>query len=379
MRSTSRWILDAAMSPPTRPLEDIRADIDRIDRELVRLLNERARHAGDAALAKRARDGDDTPMYRPDREAQLLRRIAGLNTGPLPTADVQRIIAEVVSACRALELPLSVAFLGPAGTYTQAAAIKHFGHGVSTVAQGTIDAVFREVEAGSCDYGVVPVENSTEGVVNHTLDMFVSSDLSICGEVMIPIHHCLMSAAPALAQVQRVCSHQQSLAQCRKWLDANLPQVERAPVSSNAEAARLASLDPGVAAIAGRVAAELYGLPVLVSNIEDEPDNTTRFLVIGHQRVTPSGDDKTAVMFWFRDRPGGLFQAIEVFARRGMNMTRIESRPSRLQRWTYVFYVDFVGHRDEEAVREALEELAQRTDFCKVIGSFPRAVTEESS
>jgi len=367
------------MSPPTRKLEDIRADIDRIDRELVRLLNERARLAGDAALAKRARDGNDTPMYRPDREAQLLRRVADLNAGPLSTADLQRILAEVVSACRALELPLSVAFLGPAGTYTQAAALKHFGHGVSTVAQGSIDAVFREVESRSCDYGVVPIENSTEGVVNHTLDMFVSSSLSVCGEVMLPIHHCLMSASPTLADVARVCSHQQSLAQCRKWLDANLPRIERSPVSSNAEAARIASLDPGVAAIAGRVAAEIYALPVLVANIEDEPDNTTRFLVIGHERVAPSGDDKTAVMFWFRDRPGGLFQAIEVFARRGMNMTRIESRPSRLQRWTYVFYVDVVGHRDDEQLREALEELAQRTDFCKVIGSFPRAVAEEAS
>lgn len=367
------------MSSPTRKLEDIRADIDRIDRELVRLINERARHAGDAALAKRARDGDDTPMYRPDREAQLLRRLAEINTGPLPTAQLQHILAEVVSACRALELPLAVAFLGPAGTYTQAAALKHFGHGVSTVAQGTIDAVFREVESGSCDYGVVPVENSTEGVVNHTLDMFVSSNLSICGEVMIPIHHCLMSAAPALSDVQRVCSHQQSLAQCRKWLDANLPRVELVPVSSNAEAARLASLDRGVAAIAGRVAADIYGLPVLVSNIEDEPDNTTRFLVIGHDHVAPSGDDKTSVMFWFRDRPGGLFEAIEVFARRGMNMTRIESRPLRLQRWNYVFHVDFAGHRDEASARDALAELAQRTDFCKVIGSFPRAVAEEAS
>lgn len=367
------------MNCVTRKLEDIRADIDRIDRELVRLVNERARHAGEAALAKRARDGDDTPMYRPDREAQLLRRLDEINPGPLTGGDLRRILAEVVSACRALELPLSVAFLGPAGTYTQAAALKHFGRGVSTAAQSTIDAVFREVESRSCDYGVVPIENSTEGVVNHTLDMFVGSSLSICGEVMLPIHHCLMSAAGGLEMIERVYSHQQSLAQCRKWLDANLPQVELAPVSSNAEAARLASLDPRVAAIAGRVAADIYALPVLVANIEDEPDNTTRFLVIGHDRVAPSGDDKTSVMFWFRDRPGGLFQAIEVFARRGMNMTRIESRPSRLQRWTYVFYVDVAGHRDDEQVRQALEELAQRTDFCKVIGSFPRAITEDAS
>jgi chorismate mutase/prephenate dehydratase len=367
------------MSPPPRKLEDIRADIDRIDRDLVRLINERAQHAKDAAHAKRARDGDDTPMYRPDREAQLLKRIAQINPGPVGNAELQRVLVEVISACRALELPLSVAFLGPAGTYTEAALLKHFGHGVTAVPQGTIDAVFREVESRSCDYGVVPVENSTEGVVNHTLDMFVASNLSICGEVMVPIHHCLMSSAPSLAAVERVYSHQQSFAQCRKWLDANLPGVDREPVSSNAEAARLASEDPRAAAVAGRVAADTYAVPLLAANIEDEPDNTTRFLVIGHDHVAASGDDKTSVMFWFRDRPGGLFQAIEVFATRGMNMTRIESRPSRLQRWTYVFYVDFVGHRNDADVREALEELARRTDFCKVIGSFPRAVVEEGT
>ena len=367
------------MSKPPRTLEEIRAAIDGIDSELLRLVNERAGLAQAAAQAKRASDGADTPLYRPEREAQLLRRVAGTNPGPLPDADVQRILCEVVSACRALEVPLTVAFLGPAGTYTEAAAVKHFGHAVSTRALGTIDAVFRDVESGACDYGVVPVENSTEGVVTHTLDTFVRSPLAICGEVLLPIHHCLMSHAPALDQIDRVYSHQQSLAQCRKWLDTNLPRVDREAVSSNAEAARIVSGDPRGAAIAGRVAADAYAVPVLAANIEDEPDNTTRFLVVGRDTVGPSGDDKTSVMFSFTNRPGGLFHAIEVFARRGINMTRIESRPSRLERWNYNFFIDFEGHRDDSPVAEALEELATRTAHLKVLGSFPRAVSEDGA
>jgi len=363
------------MSKPTRTLQEIRDAIDGIDADVVRLINERARLAQAAAEAKRERDGPGAPLYRPEREAQLLRRVAEANPGPLRDADVQRVFAEVVSACRALELPLTVAYLGPAGTYTEAAAVKHFGHGVSTRPLGTIDAVFRDVESGACDFGVVPVENSTEGVVTHTLDTFVRSPLAICGEVLLPIHHCLMSHAPGLEQVERVYSHQQSLAQCRKWLDSNLPRVDREAVSSNAEAARIVSGDPRGAAIAGRVAAEAYGVPVLAANIEDEPDNTTRFLVVGREGVPPSGEDKTAVMFSFTNRPGGLFHAIEVFAQRGIDMTRIESRPSRLERWNYNFFVDFEGHRDESAVAEVLQELATRTARLKVLGSFPRAAS----
>jgi chorismate mutase/prephenate dehydratase len=287
-----------------------------------------------------------------------------------------RIITELVSACRSLEMPLNVAFLGPEGTYTEAAAFKHFGHAVRTTPLPTIDAVFRDVESGSCDYGVVPVENSTEGMVSHTLDMFLQSDLGICGEVMLAIHHCLLTRAARLAEVTKVYSHQQSLAQCRKWLDANLPRVQRQAVNSNAEAARIAAAEPGSAAIAGRVAADVYGLPILSENIEDEPGNSTRFLVIGHDRPAASSDDKTSMVFSFRNRPGGLCQAIEVFARRNIDMTRIESRPSRLERWSYVFYVDVEGHRDAPAVAEALDELRTRTDYLKIVGSFPRAARE---
>jgi chorismate mutase/prephenate dehydratase len=367
------------MSEKLRELNDIRDDIDRIDRELMRLINERAGHAMDAGHTKRARDGADTPLYRPDREAQLLRRIAQINPGPIGNDAMRRIVMEVVSACRALELPLSVAYLGPSGTYTEAAALKHFGHGVGTRSQASIDAVFREVESGACTYGVVPIENSTEGVVSHTLDEFVNSDLSICGEVLVPVNHCLLSNASALSDVQCVYSHQQSLAQCRKWLDANLPGARRVALSSNAEAARRVANDPSAAAIAGEVAGDTYGVASLAANIADVAGNTTRFLVIGRDHIQASGDDKTSVMFyWSRDVPGGLHDAIGVFARAGMNMTRIESRPSRLRRWTYMFYIDLVGHRDQEHVRAALAELEERTDYCKVVGSFPRAIAEDS-
>lgn len=362
----------AAVSEP-RSLDDIRAEIDRIDAELVRLVNERGRLARAAGEAKRSRDGDRAPLYRPEREAQLLERVARMNPGPIGDAQVRRILVEVVSACRALELELAVAFLGPEGTFTQAAALEHFGHGVALRAQATLDAVFREVESGACDYGVVPVESSNEGVVSHTLDLFFGSSLAICGEVLLPVHQCLLSRTGTLAAVRRVRAHQQSLGQCRKWLDANLPAAEREAVSSNAEAARRAAGEPEAAAIAGRVAAGIHGLGLLAANIEDEPGNTTRFLVVGHDRVAPSGDDKTALMFGLQDRPGALLQALEVFARRGIDVTRIESRPSRLGHWRYLFHVDIAGHRDDPPAREALAELDARTDFCKVIGSFPRA------
>jgi len=367
------------MSDHTTDLADVRSKIDALDRDLLRLLNARASLAQAAARAKQAEHGPAAELFRPEREAQLLRDAARSNPGPLATADVQRILSEVVSACRALELPLAVAFLGPKGTFTEAATVKHFGHCIQPVPIATIDAVFREVESGNCDYGVVPVENSTEGVVNHTLDTFLHSSLCICGEVMVPIHHCLISACADLRDIQVIVSHQQSLAQCRKWLDKEFPGVTRESVSSNAEAVRRVVDLPSAAAIAGQIAAESYNLPVLRENIEDEPDNTTRFLVIGRQPVAASGDDKTSVTFSFsKNRPGGLFHAIEVFARRDINMTRIESRPSRTERWNYVFYVDFVGHLSDPRVGDVIAELQQRTDFMKILGSFPRAVYEET-
>jgi chorismate mutase/prephenate dehydratase len=287
---------------------------------------------------------------------------------------VARLFREIMSACLALESELQVAFLGPEGTFTQEAALKHFGHAVKTRPLAAIDEVFREVESGSAQFGVVPVENSTEGVINHTLDMFLQSPLKICGEVELRIHHHLLGQANSRQQAKRVVSHQQSLAQCREWLDANLPALERVAVSSNAEAARLAAADPTLLAIASDSAARIYGLNVLVANIEDNPDNTTRFLVIGTLESKPSGADKTSLLVSGRNKPGALHSLLSPFARHRINMTRIESRPSRRSRWEYVFFVDVDGHIKDRKVARALEQLEKEAAFVKVLGSYPRAV-----
>jgi chorismate mutase/prephenate dehydratase len=279
-----------------------------------------------------------------------------------------------MSACLALEQPLSVAFLGPAGTFTQAAAVKHFGHAVITVPVGDIGDVFREVEAESCNYGVVPVENSTEGVVNHTLDMFMRSPLRIAGEVSLRIHHHLLSREQALAAIRTLYSHQQSLAQCRGWLDRNLPGVQRVSVGSNAEAARLAAEHSGTAAVAGEAAAEIYELSVLARNIEDEPGNTTRFLVVGAEDSRPSGDDKTSLLLSCRNEAGGLHALLSPLAVHVISMSRIESRPSRQGVWDYVFFVDILGHRDDEGVANALESLQKESILFRVLGSYPKAM-----
>jgi len=273
-----------------------------------------------------------------------------------------------------LERPTTVAFLGPEGTFSHEAVLKHFGHSVKPVPLAAFDEVFREVEAGSADYAVVPVENSTEGAVNYTLDLLLKTPLQICGEVELRIHDHLMSKAPDLASVKKVYSHSQSLAQCREWLDAHLPAVERIAVSSNAEAARLAAEETDAAAVAGISAAELYGMPILESNIEDVPNNTTRFLILGREPVPPSGEDKTAILLSTRNQPGALFHLLEPLARNGISMTRIESRPSRQGTWDYVFFVEILGHRDEEHVSNALAELEKEAALFKIVGSFPRAV-----
>jgi chorismate mutase/prephenate dehydratase len=267
-----------------------------------------------------------------------------------------------------------VAFLGPEGTYTEAAAFKHFGHCVTTTPVPTIDAVFRDVESSNCDYGVVPVENSTEGVVNHTLDMFLGSPLKICGEVALRIHHHLMGPERDLDNIERVYSHQQSLAQCREWLDVNLPRCERIAVSSNGEAARLVMAKARCAAIAGECAADIYAVPIIVRNIEDDPNNTTRFLAIGHQAVLPSGEDKTSLLVSSRNQVGSLHRLLEPISRNGVTMTRIESRPSRRDMWEYVFFIDLEGHVDDPAVARVLEELGDEATLCRVLGSYPKAV-----
>lgn len=354
-------------------LSDIRERIDRLDEEIQRLLNARAEAAQEVARIKRAAD-PQAEFYRPEREAEVLRMVKARNTGPLDGEEVARLFREIMSACLALEQPLEVAFLGPEGTFTQAAAVKHFGHSVKTVSLGSIPDVFREVESGACHYGVVPVENSTEGVVSHTLDTFLSSPLHICGEVTLRIHHHLLSQQKTLDAVRLIYSHQQSLAQCRGWLDRHLPQAKRIAVSSNAEAAALVSGMEGGAAIAGEVAAELYHLPRLAENIEDEPGNTTRFLVIGRKDAPPSGVDKTSLMFSTLNKAGGLHSLLAPLAEHGISMTRIESRPSRRGRWDYVFFVDIEGHREDINVADTLAILERKATLFKVLGSYPKAV-----
>ncbi len=355
-------------------LERLRQRIDELDAKIQELISERARCAKEIGVVKGLAKAVD--YYRPEREAQVLRAVVERNDGPLRDEEIVRVFRELMSACLALEEPLKVAYLGPEGTFTQTAVFKHFGHSVRAVSVPTIDEVFREVESGAADFGVAPVENSTEGTVNHTLDMFLTSPLKICGEVELRIHQHLMGKMREMSAIKRICSHSQSLAQCRGWLAQHLPNVERIAVSSNAEAARRARDEDGTAAIAGESAAEVYGLHVLYANIEDEADNTTRFLVIGRKIFPPSGDDKTSLLVSAKgtEGPGVLFHLLEPLARHRVNMTRIESRPSRRKKWDYVFFVDVDGHADDPALKQALAEIEQQANLFRVLGAYPKAV-----
>jgi chorismate mutase / prephenate dehydratase len=362
-------------------LVKIREEIDAIDLEIQRLINARATCAQRVALVKQAEmaaSGEVPVYYRPEREAQILSKVMERNQGPLPADEVARIFREIMSGCLALERPLAIGYLGPAGTFTEAAALKHFGHAVDTRPLTTISEVFRDVDAGDLDYGVVPVENSTEGMVTHTLECFLDSPLVICGEVEMRIHQALMGkAGTRMADITAVYSHQQSLAQCRLWLDANLPRAERHSVSSNAEAARLvaeSSPDSGWVAVAGERAAETYGLELLAGSIEDRPDNTTRFLVIGRQQTEPSGSDKTSLIVSVKNEPGALYRLLEPFQRHGIDMTRLESRPSHTGVWSYRFFIDFVGHEREPRVIDFLDAIRVQAAELKILGSYPRAV-----
>lgn len=365
-----------AAGAPERPdLAGIRDRIDAVDTELQRLLNERAGLAQQVGISKHA-SGRTVDFYRPEREAQVLRAAQKRNKGPLRDEEILRLFREIMSACLAQQEPLKVAFLGPEGTFTQQAVFKQFGHSVRALALPSIDEVFHEVESGAADFGVVPIENSTEGTVMHTLDRFLVSPLSICGEVELRIHQYLMGRMKSLASIKRVCSHQQSLAQCREWLDEHLPDADQVPVSSNAEAARRARDEQHTAAIAGETAAEVYGLAVLVARIEDRPDNTTRFLVIGAKNFRPSGDDKTTVLISVAhtDAPGALYRLLEPLAKNAVSLTRIESRPSRRKKWDYVFFLDLEGHVEDPKVAAALAELKERSSLYRVLGSYPRSI-----
>lgn len=353
-------------------LSQLRAHIDELDLQIQALVTQRACLAKEVAQAKYATE-EKPNFYRPEREAEILRKVVERNQGPLPNETLVFIFREIISACLALQRPLSVAFLGPEGTFSQAAVLKHFGHAIQAVSLQSIDGVFREVEAGGAQYGVVPVENSTEGGVNQTLDCFINTPLKICGEVELPIHHYLLSTATQLSQIKRVYSHQQSLAQCRLWLDMYLATTERVAVSSNAEAARIARCEPNTAAIAGVIAAEVYQLHCLASRIEDIVNNATRFAVLGQQPVPPTHKDKTSLLLSSPNKPGALYQLLEPFASHGVNMTRIESRPSRQEIWEYIYFIDIEGHIQDDAVKKSLQALQKHVHFLKHLGSYPRA------
>ncbi|WP_374350943.1 prephenate dehydratase [Chitinimonas sp.] len=351
-------------------LKSHRDAIDALDAQILDLLNQRASHARSIGEIK-----GGGLVYRPEREAQVLARIKQLNRGPLPDESVAKLFREIMSACLSIERPLTIAFLGPEGTFSQSAAIKHFGHAAVTQACASIDEAFRVVEARSADYVVAPVENSTEGAVGRTLDLMVSTPLKVCGEVVLRIHHHLLRKEAGFDGIKRVYSHAQSLSQCHEWLNKNLPaEVERLSVSSNAEAARLASLDPQCAAIAGDAAAERFGMIKLAQNIEDEPNNTTRFLVLGYHDTTASGRDKTSLVMSAQNKPGAVHQLLSPLAEHGVSMTKFESRPSRTGLWEYVFFVDVEGHANDQNVQHTLAALRDRAAFVKVLGAYPVAV-----
>jgi chorismate mutase/prephenate dehydratase len=347
----------------------LRAEIDRIDGEIVRLIGERAAHAVAIGRLK-----GDAPVYRPEREAEVLRRVAAANPGPLPAESVKGVFVELISACRALEGRARVGYLGPQGTFSEMAVAKHFGGAIDALPLASIDEAFRQAETGATQFAVVPVENSTEGAIGRTLDLLLNTPLRICAEVVLRVHQNLMAKGDSLRAVRkRVYSHAQSLAQCQNWLTRNLPQAERVPVSSNAEAARLAAGEPDACAIGPAIAAERYGLAILAQNIEDEAQNLTRFLVLGNVDPGPSGRDLTSIVMSAPNRPGAVHALIAPFAKHGVSMSRIESRPARVGTWEYMFYLDVVGHQRDPSVAAALAELKGLAPFLKVLGSYPAA------
>ena len=357
-------------------LSKVRDRIDEIDQALQALLNERASCALEVSRIKAVAlgQGDQAVYYRPEREAEILRRIRASNRGDMPPEVMARLFREIISSCLSLESPLSVATLGPPGTFAEQAAVKHFGHFAQIAPLSSIDQVFREVESDAAHYGVAPVENTTEGMVNQTLDCLMDSPLGVCGEVELPVHQMLLGhqqCDPAAAL--EIVSHQQSLAQTRAWLDLHYPDLPRRAVSSNGEAARLAAESPERLAIGGLRAAEIHGLRVLERNIEDFPDNKTRFVVVGKTLAGESGDDKTSILVTVKNEPGALYHILEPFHTLGVSLTRLETRPLRSGNWSYAFFIDFSGHRDEPRIKEVLSKVGEKAVNLRILGSYPAA------
>lgn len=357
-------------------LAAIRERIDSVDQQIQALINERARYAQQVGISK-GELAAAVDYYRPEREAEVLRAVVARNEGPLRDEEMLRLFREIMSACLAQQEPLKVGFLGPEGTFTQAAVYQHFGHSVRPLPYSTIDEVFQEVESGVADFGVVPIENSTEGTVNNTLDMFLTSPLKIGGEVELRIEQHLLGRMKSLGDIKRVCAHEQALAQCRGWLREYLGDAELIGVSSNAVGARRARDEEGTAAIGSDAAAEVYDLRLMVANIEDRDDNATRFLVIGRALLAASGDDKTTILVSTSDTAEGagvLHSLLQPFARHDINLTRIESRPSRRRNWDYVFFLDVDGHAEEAPLADALAELEKISSLFRVLGAYPKAI-----
>lgn len=360
-------------SSPAPVLSEVRQRIDGIDQQIQGLIAERARWAQQVGKAK-GKLKAAVDYYRPEREAQVLRQVLDRNSGPLSDEVLLRLFREIMSACLAQQEPLKIGYLGPEGTFSQQAVAKHFGHSAHGLPLSSIEEVFQEVEAGHADFGVVPVENSGQGTIQSTLDMFLTSNLKICGEVELRVHQHLLSRTGRLDEIERVYSHPMSLAQCKAWLRQHLPKAEKIPVASNAEAARRARNADDAAAIAGVSAGHVYGLKIVAGPIEDRPDNTTRFLVIGRELFSPSGHDRTSLLVFVHDKPGALFGVLSPFAKYGISMNRIESRPAHTGRWQYAFFIDVAGHVDEGPVKQALSELGDYAAMVKILGSYPVAL-----
>ncbi|MDG1241572.1 MAG: prephenate dehydratase [Opitutae bacterium] len=352
---------DAQVTDPSK--------VDAIDLNIVQLLNQRVQHAGEIGKIKHANGAD---YYDPTREAQVMAKVARLNSGPINNSTLHSVYREVISGSIALEKKLVIGYLGPEATYTHQAAIRNFGVSLDYRAIKTIPDVFSEVESGSADYGVVPIENSTEGAVFHSMDMLVESDLHICSQVYLPIEHCLISQS-ALDQITEVRSKDQALGQCRDWLRTKLPNANLVDVVSTAEAVCTAKKDPSVAAVASELSAQRYDVPIRARSIQDHDDNVTRFLVIGKTHAKPlgSGRDKTSLVISLKDEPGALEKTLRPFASRGINLSKIESRPSRKKAWDYLFFIDFIGHYEDELTQAALSELEAHCSFVKWLGSYP--------
>ncbi len=348
-------------------LNKLRDDIDKIDTKLLDLISKRAFIAQEVGKLK-----NDGVIYRPEREAQVLLRLLKENQGPLLNEGITNIFKSIISNCRALEKKLSVSFLGPLGTFSEEATIRQFGENIETIPTDSIDQVFNHVQSGIAHYGVVPVENSTEGAISRTLDLLLTKDLKICGEIILPVHHFFLSKNKKLKGIKTIYAHGQSLAQCHDWLMNNAPDIKKVSVMSNAEGAKLASKEKNTAAIASSRAADLFNLTTLFENIEDEQNNSTRFLVLSSQDVKPSNNDKTSIVVATKNKPGAIAELVAPFAKNKVSMTKLESRPSKIGMWEYVFFIDIEGHQTHKSVKAALATIESKASFMKILGSYPK-------